>query len=314
MLVSVTLNPCVDHALFVEKFTVGDTNRVMRVEKDAGGKGVNVSRVFAELGGDTAATGFLGGATAAHIRHVLQLEGVEDAFVNIQGETRTNFSIEDNSGTPPTTLNSRGPNITDGEWKQLLVDCKELARGARWVALGGSLPPGVPDEAFQILGELFHAAGVKVILDADGIAQVHGMLANPDFIKPNVAEASRLLKTKIESDLEAVEAVLNLHRRLGGGDKIAVISRGKDGAVMATRGGVWVGRSPKVPSTSTIGSGDSMIAGILWAIDTGKPPEDALCWGLAAGAATAMTDGSGIARLPMIEDLYDETIVESKLA
>ena len=83
---------------------------------------------------------------------------------------------------------------------------------------------------------------------------------------------------------------------------------------MATRGGVWVGRSPKVLSTSTIGSGDSMIAGILWALDTGKPPEDALRWGLASGAATAMTDGSGIARLPMIEDLYDEATVESKLA
>jgi 1-phosphofructokinase len=314
MLVSVTLNPCVDHALFVEKLTIGDTNRVMRVEKDAGGKGINVSRVFAELGGDTAATGFLGGATASYIRHVLQVEGVEDAFVNIQGETRTNFSVEDDSGTPPTTLNSRGPNITEKEWNQLLTDCKELARGARWAALGGSLPPGVPDEAFQILGELFHAARVQVILDADGIAQRHGMLAQPDFVKPNAAEASRLLKTKIESDLEAVEAVLNLHADLGGGKKIAVISRGKDGAVMATDGGVWVGRAPKVHSTSTIGSGDSMIAGILWAIDTGKSPADALRWGLASGAATAMTDGSGIARLPMIQDLYDESSIESKLA
>ena len=314
MLVTVTLNPCVDHALFVEKLTVGDTNRVMRVEKDAGGKGVNVSRVFAEMGGDTAATGFLGGPTAAYIRHVLENEGVDDAFVNIQGETRTNFSIEDNAGTPPTTLNSKGPNISDAEWKQLLADCKELARGARWAALGGSLPPGVPDEAFQILGELFRDARVKIVLDADGIAQKHGMHAEPDFIKPNSAEAGRLLGKKIESDLEAVEAVLQLYKSLGGGEKIAVISRGKSGAVMATQEQVWVGRSPKIHSTSTIGSGDSMIAGILWAIDTGKAPDEALRWGLAAGAATAMTDGSGIARLPMIEDLYDEAIVESKLA
>ncbi len=314
MLISVTLNPCVDHALFVEKLTVGDTNRVMRVEKDAGGKGVNVSRVFAEMGGDTAATGFLGGATAAYIRHVLEIEGVDDAFVSIQGETRTNFSIEDNAGTPPTTLNSKGPDISGDEWNQLITDCKELGRGARWAALGGSLPPGVPDEAFQILGELFHEAGVRVVLDADGIAQKHGLLAKPDFIKPNAAEAARLLGRKVESDLEAVEAVLQLYKDLGGGDKIATISRGKDGAVMASQGGVWVGRSPKILSTSTIGSGDSMIAGILWALDTGKSPDDALRWGLAAGAATAMTDGSGIARLPMIEDLYDEAIVESKLA
>ena len=314
MLVSVTLNPCVDHALFVEKLTVGDTNRVTRVEKDAGGKGINVSRVFAELGGNTVATGFLGGATAADIRHVLQVEGVEDAFVNIAGETRTNFSVEDNSGTPPTTLNSQGPIIHDSEWEQLLIDCKELARGSRWVTLGGSLPPGVPDDAYKILGELFHAGGAKVILDADGIAQQNGMLARPDFIKPNAAEAGRLLNYKIVSDLEAVEAVLNLHERIGGESKIAVISRGKNGAVMATEDGVWLGRAPKVRSTSTIGSGDSMIAGILWAIDTGKSPEDALRWGLAAGAATAMTDGSGIARLPMIEDLYDEATVESTLA
>ena len=314
MLVSVTLNPCVDHALFVEKLTVGDTNRVMRVEKDAGGKGVNVSRVFAELGGETAATGFLGGATAAYIRHVLEIEGVEVAFVQIKGETRTNFSIEDNSSTPPTTLNSKGPDISAEEWGRLLGECRELARGARWVALGGSLPPGVPDEAFHVLGELFHQAGVRVVLDADGIAQKHGMLAKPDFIKPNAAEAGRLMGRRIESDLEAVEAVLELYAQIGGENRIAVISRGKDGAVMATQGGVWVGRAPKIHSKSTIGSGDSMIAGILWALDTGKSPDVALAWGLAAGAATAMTDGSGIARLPMIEDLMDDVKVESKLA
>ncbi len=308
MLISVTLNPCVDHALFVEKFTVGDTNRVLRVEKDAGGKGVNVSRVFAELGGETAATGFLGGGAAALIRHVLAAEHVDDQFVSIAGETRTNFSVEDDSGSPPTTLNQRGPEISQSEWDALLAKCKSIGRGARWVALGGSLPPGVPVDAFRTLTTLFQSLGVRVILDADGEAQRLGLEANPDFVKPNAAEASRLLGRAIETDADAVAAVSELHALIGGGKKIAVISRGKDGAVMATEGSVLIGKSPVVKPKSTIGSGDSMIAGLIWGIDTGRPDDEALRWGLAAGAATATTDGSGIARRPTIEELFEEAI------
>ncbi|HLO99863.1 MAG TPA: PfkB family carbohydrate kinase, partial [Fimbriimonas sp.] len=105
-LLSVTLNPCVDMALFVDTFVVGDTNRVVRTEVDAGGKGINASRVFSHLGGDSGATGFCGGKTGDYVRSVMNRESVADLMISIAGETRTNYSVEDGAGNPPTTLNS----------------------------------------------------------------------------------------------------------------------------------------------------------------------------------------------------------------
>jgi 1-phosphofructokinase family hexose kinase len=306
MVVSVTLNPSIDHAMFVENILLGDTNRVLRVERDAGGKGVNLSRVYAELGGSTIATGFLGGAAAMFIRQVLNNENVQDGFVEISGETRVNFSVEDNSKTPPTTFNELGPIISDAEFEALKVKLIEICSEATWVALGGSIPPGIGKDAFKILGE---NVSKRLVLDADGEALIHGLKLKPHLIKPNAAEASRLLGDEITSDADALSAVDKLYKMIGGEDRYALISRGKDGAVMACQSGVYIGKSPDIEPKSTIGSGDSMIAGLLWALDSGLTDEEALRWGLSAGAATAVTDGSEIGRRKVIEILFEQSSV-----
>jgi 1-phosphofructokinase len=313
MLLTITLNPCVDHLLLVEKLTVGDTNRVKRQEKDAGGKGLNTSRVFAHMGGVTIATGFLGGATSAFIRHVMKDENVLDGFVYVAGETRTNFSVEDESGAPPTTFNQRGPEISPGEWLALKEKISLLAVKAEWVSFGGSLPPGVETTAFFELGQLAREKGAKIVIDADGAVLTEGLKVMPDMIKPNIAEASRLLGRPVESDEEVLAAARELYEMIGGGDRYAIISRGAKGAVMTCAEGTFIGTSPKVEPRSTIGSGDSMIAGILRALGQGRLVDQALRWGLAAGAATALTDGSAIGGRETIERLYPEakaTMVE----
>lgn len=306
MVVSVTLNPSIDHAMFVENILLGDTNRVLRVERDAGGKGVNLSRVYAELGGSTIATGFLGGAAAMFIRQVLNNENVQDGFVEISGETRVNFSVEDNSKTPPTTFNELGPIISDAEFEALKKKLSEISSEATWVALGGSIPPGIGKDAFKILGE---NVSKRLALDADGEALIHGLNLKPHLVKPNAAEASRLLGEEITSDADALAAVNKLYELIGGEERYALISRGKDGAVMACQSGVYIGKSPNVEPKSTIGSGDSMIAGLLWALDSGLTDEEALRWGLSAGAATAVTDGSEIGRRKVIELLFEQSSV-----
>jgi 1-phosphofructokinase family hexose kinase len=306
VILSVTLNPCVDHALFVENLKISDTNRVTRTETDAGGKGVNLSRVVAELGSPTVATGFLGGGPGAFIRKVLKSQGVKHDFVDIDEDTRMNFSVEDTSGVPPTTLNEKGPLITSDEWKSLLDHFSKYARKATWVTLGGSLPPGVPIDAYAILTHLAKDCGAKVLLDADGETLKQGLVAVPQMIKPNAKEASRLLGTPIDTLDQALVAVKSL---LGLGTEIAILSRGADGAVLATKQGVWSGVSPTVETHSTIGSGDSLLGGFLWALEAGKPIEEAFRYGLAAGAATATTDGSEIARKAVIERLLPNAIV-----
>ena len=308
MIVSVTLNPCVDRVVFVPGLKVGDTNRVDRVETDAGGKGVNLSRVVAELGGKTIATGFLGGGNGAHIRHVLRAQGVHNSFVEIAGTTRVNTSIEAGDG-PPTTLNEAGPQISDEEWHRLLAHCETLFHRADWVALGGSLPPGVPVDAFRALGELARREGCRVLLDADGEAMRLGLQMRPDLIKPNLREAERLLGKTLPDRAAAVSAA----RELRSMAENVIVSMGKDGAALATADGVWLGSSPQVEPRSTIGSGDSLLGALLWALEDGCDWPEALRWGLAAGAATATTDGSEIARGPVVRLLYNEASVERVL-
>lgn len=304
MILSVTPNPSIDHALFVEKLQVGDTNRVVRVERDAGGKGVNLSRIAAELGAKTIATGFLAGGAGAYVRSVLEAQRVLHDFVEVPGETRTNFSVEDNAKTPPTTFNEKGPTVTPEDIERLRSKVEMLSKASAWVCIGGSLPPGAPVDLYAQLVTLARQAGAKVLIDGDGPHQELGLQTGPDFIKPNHEEAGRLLGRDIQTDEQAVSAAKELAERLGGEDRIVVISRGKKGAVLAQGNVLLIGESPTVEVKSTIGSGDSMLGAMLWAITSGKPLEEAFRWGLAAGAATATTDGSEIGRRPVIEELY----------
>ncbi len=133
-----------------------------------------------------------------------------------------------------------------------------------------------------------------------------GLVERPDLIKPNNDEAARLLGRPVETLEEARDAAMELHQQI----PMVVVSRGEDGAVLAYEGKVFNGIAPKVEVKSTIGSGDSLLAGMLWSLCRGDAPELALKWGIACGAATATTSGAEIARRPVIERLLAEVRVE----
>lgn len=291
MILSVTLNPSVDHTLLTNGLHLHDTNRVQRTETDAGGKGLNLSRIVTELGGETVATGFLGGGSGAYIQHRLDEEGVPHRFVAIRGVTRTNINIEAGDG-PPTTLNERGPEISPEEWAGMKALVTELAPRAGWVTFGGSLPPGIGTDAWVELVRLVRSvSGARVLVDADGESMQLALAEKPDLMKPNAAEAGRLVGFAVEGDASAIEAARQLQGRTGGD---VIVSRGAAGAVLATAEGCWIAPGIPVEVRSTIGSGDSMLGGYLSVLDRSGGPAEALAMGLAAGAATAMSDGTAI--------------------
>ncbi len=310
MILSVTLNPCIDQTLFVDGLKPHDTNRVVRTEVDAGGKGINLSRVAVELGGESLATGFLGGGAGAYIRRVLDVQGVQHDFVEIEGNTRINFSVEDGSGEPPTTFNSKGPTVSATEWDRLFALVTKYTQTSDWIALGGSLPKGVPVEAYFEIGRVAKQAGKRLALDADGEAMRRGLDAKPHFIKPNRKEAGRLLGRSVETVDDALFAAEELRQYLEP-DGVCVLSLGQDGAVLTSAAGTLIGRPIEVESVSTIASGDSLVGAMLAALDRGSSLEDSFRLGLAAGAATAMTDGAEIARRPVVESLLPRALVES---
>lgn len=310
MVLTVTLNPSVDRALFIEELRVGDTNRVIRTETDAGGKGVNLSRVLCEMGGDTVATGFIGGGAGAYICRVLDQQKLDHCFIEVDGETRTNISVEDANRGLPTTFNERGPQITDSDLDRLFGRVKEFLPRIQWLAMGGSLPPGAPDDVFRRLVEVAHEAGVRTLVDADGEAMKLAMEAKPSFVKPNEKEAARLLNRDITGRNESLRAAQELYELNGASENVAVVSRGPGGAALACELGVFDGITPNVEMRSTVGCGDSMLGGMLWAMQKGEPLTTAFQWGLAAGAATAFTDGTEIARRAVVEQLFPQARIE----
>jgi len=306
VILSVTLNPCVDYAAFCNGIELGEVNRVTRTETDAGGKGVNLSRVVRELDVPTVATGWLGGEAGEFVANVLAHQGVNADFVPIAGETRVNFSVEDGSGRPPAQFNAPGPLIAADDLARLEAKLQAIAPGHRYAAIGGSAPPGVPDDVFAQLVALLRVAGCYVALDADGKRMALGLRSNPHLIKPNTSEAEGLLGRTIEGLDEHCRAA---HELAGLGAESVLLSMGKDGAVLYRPHGMWHAIPPKVEVRSTIGSGDSLLGGYLAGLATGLDDAEALRLGTACGAATATTDGSQIARREVIDSLLGQVIV-----
>lgn len=312
MILSVTLNPCVDQTLFLENLQLHDRNKVDRQEVDAGGKGVNLSRIVAELGGKTTATGFLGGDNGTFIRSVLAREEVEDAFVQISGRTRSNISLETGDGSP-TVISINGPNITKEEWDSFLVIYEQLCSKAKWVCLGGSLTEGIPASAYFQLTEKAKNCGSRVLLDADRAFLESGLKAGPDLIKPNAHEATRLLGSDIKTKSDALSATKELFETLcshGSQSPVAIVSMGEIGAAMTCEQGSFFANSVKVKVCSTIGSGDSMLGAMVYRNSLGDPWETCLRWGIAAGAATAESDGTSVGKLAEILRLFELASVQ----
>lgn len=306
MISTITLNPSLDKTIYVNKLACNDTNRIAKVEVDAGGKGVNCARMLAQLGAETKALAFLGGETGEYIRFVCEREGVGLVGVPTEKPTRTNMCIEDMSGAPPTTLNERGGPVSHKELVELFEKAKDLARESDYIIIGGSVPLGVNPDVHKVLIQIAVNGGAKVALDADGDAFIEGMKAKPFMIKPNRDEAERLLGTTFESKTDVARAALALTER---GIELVIISLGKQGAVACYQGAIYDAVSPDVESKSTIGSGDSLIAGVVYGLDSGMPFEDALKLGCAAGAATALSDGTEIGTKADVDRLFAETKV-----
>lgn len=306
MITTVTLNPAVDQTIYISKLQPNDTNRVIKVETDAGGKGVNCSRLLSELEASTRALTFLGGKNGDFIKAVLEREGVSVDVVATDKPTRTAIAVEEDGDRPPTTFNEKGGPIEHRELVELLEKAKDVARESSYMVFGGSVPVGVNPDVYRVLIQIASAQGAKSVLDADGEPLVEGMKAKPFMIKPNRAEAERYLGKKFESKSDVARGALLLAEE---GIELVVISLGKQGAIACYEGMIYDAVPPEVKTISTIGSGDSMIAGILYALEQGMGIEEALRWGSAAGAATAMSTGSEIGCRSNVEKLLSEVKV-----
>lgn len=307
MIATVTLNPTLDKTVTVDGLVLDEANRWTSFRRDPGGKGINVSRVVHELGGETIAYGFIGGIDGEILKQLLQQQGVPFDFTPIKGEVRSNFIITDLKTGRQTRIDAPGPLISKQELEDLVIKIQNLAPKPDYLVLAGSVPPGIPDDIYRRLIEDAKRQGIKTVLDSDDAWLKEGIKVKPAIIKPNIHEAEELLGVKLQNERAIVKAVKTL---LSLGIEIVAISRGRYPLIVSDGKKVLRLTPPQVEVSSTVGAGDSVVAGLVMKLSQGASFEEAARLAVAAGAATALTPGVELCHRADVEKLLHFVKVE----
>jgi 1-phosphofructokinase family hexose kinase len=306
MIYTVTLNPALDRELTVPEIQFDEVLRATGLHIDYGGKGFNVSRALEALGQRSVALGFLGGGAGVKIALGLEELGISVDAVDIRGETRTNVSIVSEADKRHVKVNEFGPIVTQVEQETLLDKVQTLARPGDWWVLGGSLPRGVPDDFYAKIVNRVQLRGARVLLDAAGAPLKHGCEALPYLVKPSLSQALELTGLS-PTEGEDIGVVLAAVHELGA--KTVVVTLGEDGAAAFDGADAWLVEPPKVEVYSTVGASGALMAGLIWGLSQKFSLDEALRWGVAAGAVSASREGTAVARRGAVEPFVQAVTV-----
>ncbi|MCK9174772.1 MAG: 1-phosphofructokinase [Desulforhopalus sp.] len=303
MIFTVTLNPAVDRELTVADILFNTVLRASEWRVDCGGKGFNVARMLKSLGTPSIALGFAAGKSGEMLQEMLEGLGIDTEFIWVGGETRTNVSIVSNENDRYVKVNEPGPTIAETDLVQLEYKIRERARTGDWWVLAGSLPPGVPENFYSEMIKIIQSAGARVFLDTSEAALKQSCGAGPELVKPNDEEARELTGLPVNTPAEIVAAGVAIQKT---GPENVVISLGKKGALLVSEGRAWLASSPEIVEGNPTGAGDSMVAGMVWGLSQGDSMPDALCKGIACGAATASQNGTAVGTLEQVKELLEK--------
>ncbi|GAA2251068.1 MULTISPECIES: 1-phosphofructokinase family hexose kinase [Kitasatospora] len=285
MILTVTLNAALDVTHRLDRLRRYGSNRVRDVAERAGGKGVNVSRVLHALGQPTVVTGLAGGLTGAALRRDLVEAGLADQLLPIEGESRRTVAVVEEQAGDTTILLEPGPVVRPGEWARFLGRLDALLPGAAAVVFSGSLPRGVPEDAYAVLVRRAHAHDVPAVVDADGAALRAALPAGPALVKPNAGELAAA--TGLADPVAAARSL----RAAGAGAVVA--SLGPDGLIALTPHGGWRARSPERLAGNPTGAGDAAVAALTLGLVAGAPWPDLLAEAVALSAAAVAAPLAG---------------------
>ena len=307
MIVTVTMNPAIDKTVEIDSLQPGGLNRIKKVEYDAGGKGINVSKTIHELGGVSIATGFLGGNAGKTIENVLNGKNIQNDFLWVEGETRTNTKVFEENGAV-TELNEPGPAISEEQIKELLKKLEGYADENTLFILAGSIPNGVDKHVYADIIRLVHAKAAKVLLDADGELFRNSLAAGPDIIKPNRVELEEYAGIDYRaSNEELLKLAQGLMEQ---GIETAAVSMGKSGAMIVRRGYEVKCPALSVKAHSTVGAGDAMVAALAYSWDNKLDNEEMTRLCIAASAGAVTTVGTKPPSRELVDTLMEQVIIE----
>ena len=305
MITGVCLNPSFDKTVEVDALALGEVNRIRSVRVDMGGKGVNVAAVARRLGLDALCIGCMGEQGAQHFTRLMDEEGLPHRFLTVPGAVRTNLKVVSRDGKGVTELNEPGAPLSGKAMEDFFALAKEEAARSEYVVLTGSLPPGCPDNTY---GELIRAmGGTRCILDAGGPVLRLGAEAGPFLIKPNLAELEQALGAQLRTLRAIRDAALIFLRK---GASHVVVSMGAMGAMYVSEARTLYAPALRVEARSTVGAGDAMVGGMLLGLQRSGDMAQAFRYGIAAGAASVMTEGTQLIHPEDFERLVSQVKVQ----
>ncbi|WP_164014794.1 1-phosphofructokinase family hexose kinase [Pyxidicoccus trucidator] len=301
-IVTLTLNPAIDVATSVPEVTPEHKLRCGPARMDPGGGGINVARVVRELGGESIAVYTRGGPTGHLLEHLLEEKGLLRRSIPVEGYTRESFTVAEGTSSREYRFILPGPTLSEREWQRCLDAVAEVAVGAAFIVASGSLPPGVPEDFYARLARMGKRQDVRVVVDTNGPPLRAALEEGVFLAKPNRRELKDLTGMKTEDLATQAEAARELVAR--GRAEVLAVSMGADGALLTTREGQLRATPPPVETHSSVGAGDSFVAGLTLALARGKTPEDALRWGIAAGTAALLSQGTDLCHRADAERLF----------
>ncbi|WP_294704594.1 1-phosphofructokinase [uncultured Fusobacterium sp.] len=284
MIYTLTLNPAIDYYMIMENFQLGALNSLEEGYTLPGGKGINVSKVLKNFSVESVALGFIGGFTGDYIIKHLKEYQIENDFVTLNENTRINIKLKTKDSE--TEIAGISPKITVENIDELLKKFQQVKK-EDIVILSGSVPSSVKATIYADIIKLLPKE-VKIILDTRGVPFVEGLKANVYLTKPNNHELEEFFNRKLNNLDEIIEAGKELQKL---GSENVLISLGKDGSILITKDEVYVGNAPQGKLISSVGAGDSMVAGIVYGIAQGNSLVEAYKYGIASGSSTAFSEG-----------------------
>ena len=300
-IVTLTINPSVDKSTHFSGLIPEQKIRCKDPLFDAGGGGINVSKAIARLHGSSLAVFTAGGPVGEMLRDLVAKEGVAFEAIETETATRENFVAVDEHTNSQYRFVFSGDILGDSEVEKILTTIQKLK--PKFLVASGSLNEGLSPDFYQKIAEITKASGTKFIVDTSGDALKKVLETGAYLIKPNVGELAKLIgvqRLEMEEVKEAAKKIITQ-----GGAEIVAVSLGPQGAVLVTKDEYEYVPAPNVAKKSTVGAGDSMVGGIVWALSQNKSLKDVIRWGVACGSAATMNEGTQLFKLEDANRLFE---------
>ena len=302
MILTVTLNPCIDKSSVTETFKPEAKLRCAEVLNEAGGGGINVSKALQKLDTATVALFPAGGHNGAMLQDLLQQQQLRFHAVDTHVETRESWIILESSTNAQYRFGFPGKKVEPAAIETLIDTIRSFSPS--FVVASGSLPPGLPDYFYGLIAKTANAAGAKCIIDTSGPALQAVKGKNAYLIKPNISELCKMLGIDHLENNEVDDAARQAVK--DGFAEVLAVSMGPDGAWIVSKDEKHFAAAPQVEKRSTVGAGDSMVAGITYQLQKGLSLKEAVQFGVACGSAATMNHGSQLFNAEDAMRLYDE--------